>query len=89
MIQSKFVPTKETSARASDKKKDETKSNKPADASKFETYFDFKNAIKFVKPHQVLAINRGESLKVNIGALLAKDMVSLIRFHQKGSFGEN
>lgn len=45
------------------KKKDE-KPGKPVDPSKFEMYFDFKNMIKFVKPHQVLAINRGESLKV-------------------------
>lgn len=64
MLQSKFVPLKETSARAKANKTDE-KSNKPVDANKFEIYFDFKNAIKFMKPHQVLAINRGESLKVN------------------------
>lgn len=63
MLQSKYVPLKETSARAKANKNDE-KTNKPVDANKFETYFDFKNAIKFVKPHQVLAINRGESLKV-------------------------
>lgn len=68
MLQSKYVPQKETSARAMAKKKEE-KSNKPVDANKFETYFEFKNAIKFVKPHQVLAINRGESLKVNIKKL--------------------
>lgn len=44
-----------------------TKSEKPAkpvDPSKFETYFDFKTAVKWAKPHQILAINRGENLKV-------------------------
>lgn len=47
-------------------KKDEPKKapGRPVDPSKFETYFDFRNAIDYVKPHQTLAINRGESLKV-------------------------
>lgn len=38
--------------------------SKPVDPTKFETYFDFRNTINYVKPHQTLAINRGESLKV-------------------------
>jgi len=29
----------------------------------FETYFDFKSSIHFIKPHQVLALNRGEKKK--------------------------
>ncbi len=38
---------------------------------KFETYYDFSIPIKYAKPHQVLAINRGEnqkmlSVKINI-----------------------
>lgn len=35
-----------------------------ADASKFETYYDFHTTIDSIKPHQTLAINRGESQKV-------------------------
>lgn len=31
---------------------------------KYANYFDFKNNVRFVKPYQVLAINRGEHLKV-------------------------
>jgi protein Tex len=35
----------------------------------YETYYDFSNKVKFIKPHQILAIDRGERegiLKVNI-----------------------
>lgn len=41
-----------------------TKSKSNADASKFENYFDFMSPIFYVKPHQILAINRGENLKL-------------------------
>ncbi|KAL3268224.1 hypothetical protein HHI36_007348 [Cryptolaemus montrouzieri] len=34
------------------------------DALKYETYFDFKISSNNIKPHQILAINRGESQKV-------------------------
>ncbi len=34
------------------------------EARKFENYFNFCCPVTYVKPHQVLAINRGESLKV-------------------------
>jgi len=46
--------------------KNESKGNqkKEVDPSKFENYFEFSCPCKFVKPHQVLAINRGEGLKV-------------------------
>lgn len=49
------------------KSTDTVKSEKPTkyvDASKFETYFDFKTSVQWAKPHQILAINRGENLKV-------------------------
>ncbi|XP_069678482.1 S1 RNA-binding domain-containing protein 1 [Periplaneta americana] len=32
--------------------------------SKFENYFKFSMPVKYIKPHQVLAVNRGENLKV-------------------------
>lgn len=38
--------------------------NKADVESKFENYFNFSAPIKSVKPYQVLAVNRGESLKV-------------------------
>lgn len=56
-----MVPVK-ADAKAS--KKDDKPAGKPVDPSKFETYFDFRNTVNYVKPHQTLAINRGESLKV-------------------------
>jgi len=37
---------------------------KEVDPSKFENYFEFSSSCKHVKPHQVLALNRGEGLKV-------------------------
>lgn len=33
------------------------------DQSKYEQYFNFENGVRYVKPHQVLAINRGEKSK--------------------------
>lgn len=40
------------------------KSRNPVDESKFENYFNFQANVNTIQPHQVLAINRGESLKV-------------------------
>ena len=34
------------------------------DPKKFENYFQFSCPVNFIKSHQVLAINRGESLKI-------------------------
>ncbi|XP_049963184.1 S1 RNA-binding domain-containing protein 1 [Schistocerca serialis cubense] len=39
------------------------KVKKEEDASKFENYYNFSANVKFIKPHQVLAIFRGENLK--------------------------
>ncbi|XP_058984529.1 uncharacterized protein YdcI-like [Musca domestica] len=33
------------------------------DASKYEMYYDYSNDVRYLKPHQVLAINRAEKLK--------------------------
>ncbi|PNF21294.1 hypothetical protein B7P43_G02121 [Cryptotermes secundus] len=54
--------------------------------SKFETYFNFSVPIKSVKPYQVLAVNRGESLKVlsvkiNIPDLVLHDLVKFCGRH--------
>lgn len=62
MIHSTVSKVKSESKTNSDVKGD--KSTKPIDPLKFETYFDFKTSVRWAKPHQILAINRGENLKV-------------------------
>ena len=44
-------------------KEKEAKEKPPVDFSKFENYFEYTCPAKYIKPHQVLALNRGESLK--------------------------
>lgn len=63
MIHSTVAKAKAES-KASTAIKSEKPAAKPVDPLKFETYFDFKTSVKWAKPHQILAINRGESLKV-------------------------
>ncbi|EFA10546.1 Transcription elongation factor SPT6-like Protein [Tribolium castaneum] len=38
--------------------------HKVENSEKFDNYFDFEVPLKYIKPHQVLAINRGENLKI-------------------------
>ncbi|XP_056148025.1 S1 RNA-binding domain-containing protein 1 [Lampris incognitus] len=38
--------------------------NKSKDIEKFHLYFDFSSSVQRIQPHQILAINRGESLKI-------------------------
>lgn len=58
------------STKTAEKSKATTKAQKPkkpektVDASKFQSYFDFQLYINQLQSHQVLAINRGENLKV-------------------------
>ena len=47
----------------------ETKASKPEEKSNYEMYYDYKEAIKYIPSHRILAINRGEKedfLKVKI-----------------------
>ncbi|XP_046397929.1 S1 RNA-binding domain-containing protein 1 isoform X2 [Ischnura elegans] len=37
---------------------------KEDDETKYQNYFNFKNNVRFIRPHQVLAINRGEKNKI-------------------------
>ncbi|XP_062589033.1 S1 RNA-binding domain-containing protein 1-like [Saccostrea cucullata] len=56
---SKFVVSKKLGAKTLEK------AEKAQQTSyKFENYFDFKGTSKTIKPHQVLAINRGEEQKI-------------------------
>ncbi|XP_074038009.1 S1 RNA-binding domain-containing protein 1 isoform X2 [Leptinotarsa decemlineata] len=52
------------------------------DESKFENYFDFKVSVRNMKPHQVLAINRGEHQKVLSVKIVTPDIV----FHKFNQF---
>lgn len=36
------------------------------DESKFANYYDYQTYVNSIQPHQVLAINRGENLKVGV-----------------------
>uniref|UniRef100_A0A336MME1 CSON003644 protein n=1 Tax=Culicoides sonorensis TaxID=179676 RepID=A0A336MME1_CULSO len=49
---------------------------------KFENYFDFKQSVSYLKPHQVLAINRGENLKILSVKIVPNDNLKrdLLRF---------
>ena len=59
------LEVKRAKEKASDKNKvKEAGDKKEVDPAKFQNYFEFSTPCKYVKPHQVLAINRGESLKV-------------------------
>ncbi|ESP04111.1 hypothetical protein LOTGIDRAFT_136816 [Lottia gigantea] len=62
--------TKQSTGKKNDgKKSDEKKVKvekgvmKKEDSYKFEQYFDYKIPVRYIKPHQILAINRGESKK--------------------------
>ena len=45
------------------KAKEDPKSKSKKSSSTFESYFDFRCSINSIKPHQVLALNRGEKKK--------------------------
>ncbi|XP_071962497.1 S1 RNA-binding domain-containing protein 1-like [Antedon mediterranea] len=50
-----------TSEKSKSSKKEEKETNKTN--RQFETYFNFKVLVRDVKPHQILALNRGDALK--------------------------
>ncbi|XP_017131367.1 uncharacterized protein YdcI [Drosophila elegans] len=57
--------------------------DKKLDSSKFENYFNFQGDIKTIKPHQMLAINRGEShkfltVKLETNDYLKRDLMRFI-----------
>lgn len=49
--------------------------SKVDEESKYRTYFEFSNYLKYIKPHQVLAINRGESQKELSVKVVVPDIV--------------
>ena len=58
------LESKRAKEKPSEKNKIKITDKKDVDPLKFENYFEFSCPCKYIKPHQVLAINRGESLKV-------------------------
>ncbi|XP_055905833.1 S1 RNA-binding domain-containing protein 1 isoform X2 [Eupeodes corollae] len=87
------ITLKCTKAKVAEPKNDDSKNKAAAftsshgnrnDQSKYESYFNFENAIRYIKPHQVLAINRGEkskflTVKVNIPEYFKTDIKRFIR----------
>ncbi|KAK7490172.1 hypothetical protein BaRGS_00018517 [Batillaria attramentaria] len=55
------------------------KKEPPDNSFKFEQYFDFLAPIRTVKPHQILAINRGEEQKILTAKIIMPDSVN-VRF---------
>ncbi|XP_075145670.1 uncharacterized protein YdcI [Haematobia irritans] len=47
--------------------------NNKNDASKYEMYYDYSNDVRFLKPHQVLAINRAEKMKFLTVKIIVND----------------
>jgi len=72
-----------TSSKASSSKASSGIADKKLDSSKFENYFNFQGDIKAIKPHQMLAINRGEkhkflSVKLDTSDYLKRDLMRFI-----------
>uniref|UniRef100_A0A0K8UTZ2 S1 RNA-binding domain-containing protein 1 n=1 Tax=Bactrocera latifrons TaxID=174628 RepID=A0A0K8UTZ2_BACLA len=50
-------------------------SKNKTDASKYETYYDFQQDVRYLKPHQVLAINRAEKQKFLTVKIVTADYI--------------
>jgi transcriptional accessory protein Tex/SPT6 len=60
---------------AKSKSKKEEPQKKKVDEHKYENYFDFTIPTKYLKAHQILALNRGENHKILSIKLTFKDNV--------------
>ena len=86
---------KRAKEKASEKNKVKEGDKRDVDPTKFQNYFEFSRPCKHVQPHQVLAINRGESLKVLSVKVVVPDwLLHQIRKHvtkkwlRSGAFSE-
>ncbi|EDV44199.1 uncharacterized protein Dana_GF16142 [Drosophila ananassae] len=75
--------SKANSSKSSSGKGSSSIADKKLDSSKFENYFNFQGDIKTIKPHQMLAINRGEkhkflSVKLETNDYLKRDLMRFI-----------
>uniref|UniRef100_A0A3B4EQL0 S1 RNA binding domain 1 n=1 Tax=Pundamilia nyererei TaxID=303518 RepID=A0A3B4EQL0_9CICH len=65
LCEKSFVSIQSSVSKSALKEKEQAKpQNKNKDIDKFQLYFDFTCNIQRIQPHQTLAINRGESLKI-------------------------
>ncbi|XP_039278311.1 S1 RNA-binding domain-containing protein 1 [Nilaparvata lugens] len=81
---SKSKATKSTEGKAKKEKENKSNSNKHQNKDdtegKYQNYYSFSQNIKFIKPHQVLAINRGESQKALSVKIVVSDWLSKAMF---------
>lgn len=64
--------------------------SKKVDEFKFETYFNFSSPTNRMKPHQILAINRGESLKVlNVKMQVDSRLVGQLKYFASNLYLRN
>lgn len=84
VLKSRYSIFVKTSKRKQKADKAKQKNNaKSHDATKFETYFEFSSPVDHLKAHQILAINRGESLKIlkvkyEIDSLFTKNLKEFV-----------
>uniref|UniRef100_A0A3Q4MQF5 S1 RNA binding domain 1 n=1 Tax=Neolamprologus brichardi TaxID=32507 RepID=A0A3Q4MQF5_NEOBR len=65
LCEKSFVSIQSSVSKSALKEKEQAKpQNKNKDIDKFQLYFDFTCNIQRIQPHQTLAINRGENLKI-------------------------
>ncbi|CAD6991083.1 unnamed protein product [Ceratitis capitata] len=76
------TPAPSSGTKASNSLKPKTNNNdnsihskNKTDASKYETYYDFQQDVRYLKPHQVLAINRAEKQKFLSVKIITADYV--------------
>ncbi|KAM8852451.1 S1 RNA-binding domain-containing protein 1 isoform 2-T2 [Synchiropus picturatus] len=74
-IQSSLAKSANKEKGKPDAQKPGTKDSKVKDIDKFHLYLDFISNVKQIQPHQVLAINRGESLKILVVKVNIPDRV--------------
>ncbi|XP_057650911.1 S1 RNA-binding domain-containing protein 1 isoform X1 [Diorhabda carinulata] len=75
------IETKKKQSKQTGESKKKQISEESVDELKYKLYFDFKNTIHNIKPHQVLAINRGEHCKILSVKISIPNFVK-DRFHQ-------
>ncbi|EDV54119.2 uncharacterized protein LOC6555134 [Drosophila erecta] len=79
----KEATSSKSSGKASSSKGSSGIADKKLDSSKFENYFNFQGDVKTIKPHQMLAINRGEkhkflTVKLETNDYLKRDLMRFI-----------
>lgn len=85
----KASTAKDKDSKASSSSSNGHHSNNKNDASKYETYYDYQNDVRYMKPHQILAINRAEKLKfLSVKIIIADYVRKDIERYVRGIFME-